>query len=91
MKKFILAVAVGSLVAFVSFGRSFSIDLRQPSTKTGVRAAAKLKAVSSVAGDSGFIRMNLDAGSADVGRVSVGDELAFALFDDVAITLTLTK
>ena len=74
-----------------ALGRSFSIDLRQPAAKNGVRAMTQRRAAPSAA-DSGFLRrVNLDAGSADVGRVAVGDELSFTLFDDVTITLTLAK
>ena len=42
--------------------------------------------------DDGALRsFDLDAGVADVGEIAVGDELAFTLFDDVAITLELKE
>ena len=90
MKKLVMMAAAGCLAAFASWGRSFSIDLRQPAARTGARAVANFNVVSSEVGDSGFIRrVDLEALRADVGVVEVGDELSFALFDDVTVTLTL--
>ena len=90
MKKLVMMAAAGCLAAFASWGRSFSIDLRQPAARTGARAVANFNVVSSEVGDSGFIRrVDLEALRADVGAVEVGDELSFALFDDVTVTLTL--
>ncbi len=90
MKRLMMTAALGCLAAFASWGRSFSIDLRQPAARTGARAVANFNVVSSEAGDSGFIRkVNLEARRADVGAVEIGDELSFVLFDDVMVTLTL--
>ena len=85
MKK-LLVVLIGCLSASAVWGRSFSIDLCQ---KVEVPAVA---APSSEADDSGCLRrVVLDAGSANVGRVTVGDEITFKLFADVSFTLTLKK
>ena len=90
MKKLTM-VLFGCMAVSLAWGRSFPIDLRQTATRNGVRAVAQRRSSPS-ATDSGFLRcVNLDAGSADVGQVAVGDELSFTLFDDVSITLTLTK
>ena len=87
MNKLIVALMMGSLVASESWGKSFSVDLRRPAPKAVTQAVTKLRSVS---GDSEFLRKaNLDAGSADVGKVAVGDEISFTLFDDVFVTLTL--
>lgn len=88
----LLVMAAGCLVAVMAWGKSFSIDLRQPAAKDGVRTLAKRNAVSAVAKESDCLRrVNLGAGAADVGRVVVGDELTFALFDDVSVTLALKR
>ena len=88
----LLPVLVGCLAASFAWGKSFSIDLRQPVTSNAVRAMAQVKTAAVVSENADFLRkVNLDAGTADVGEVAVGDELAFTLFDDVAVTLTLKK
>ena len=84
-----LAVCV---VVPLAWGKSFSIDLRLPTAKSGIRTKTQLRAAPAVADDSGCLRrVNLGAGSAEVGQVAVGDELVFTLFDDVSITLALKK
>ena len=88
-----LMMTVACLATVTVWGRSFSIDLRPPASKAGVqvRANGKLEAAVSSHGDDALRRTNLDAGAADVGRVAVGDELAFALFEDVSVTLTVKR
>ena len=87
MNKLIVALMMGCLVASESWGKSFSVDLHRPAAKALTQTVAKLKSVS---GDSEFLRkVNLDAGSANVGKVAVGDEISFTLFDDVRVALTL--
>ena len=87
-----MTVAV-AFAAMAVWGKSFSVDLRPSVAKKGfrVQTRAKLASVASNMVDDALRRVNLDAGVADVGAVAVGDELAFTLFDDVSITLTLKK
>lgn len=87
-KLFVLALAC--MASVIAQGKTFSLDLCTPSMGGRV-ARAKLAASQTDSCDGALRRVNLDAGAADVGEVAVGDELAFALFDDVAITLTLKK
>ena len=83
----------GCLMAFAVLGKSHSIDLRQPLAKTGGHAALMAAPASAPDAEEGMLRTaDLDVGAADVvGEVAVGDELVFTLFDDVRITLSLTK
>ena len=83
-----VAIAMAAyFVVFSAWGKSFSLDLRRPAAKP----VLALKAASEATDPDSIRRVDLDAGSADVGEVSVGDELALTLFDDVSITLTLKK
>ena len=88
-----LATAMAACLLLSStWGKSFSIDLRQPDADVGVRAAANSTKTLAGQADSGLLRrVDLDAGRADVGAVAVGDELSLSLFDDVKVTLTLKK
>ena len=71
-----------------AYGKSFSLDLRKP-RQGGARAKLLMAAP---AQDDGTLRsFDLDAGVADVGAVALGDELTFALFDDVTLTLVLKE
>ena len=73
-------------------GKSFSLDLRPVSAKAGSRAQVNAKSASVPRGNPDCIRRtSLDAGSADVGAVAVGDELSFTLFNDVEMKLVLRK
>jgi len=86
-KSLVTMVMAGCLAvsAAAAWGRSLSLDLRRP-----VANSSRVAALASA--DSDCIRsVNLDAGSADVGAVSVGDELLLTLFDDVRLVLTLKK
>ncbi len=81
-----LALATGA--TFGAYGKSFSLDLRSP-RQGGARAKLLTAAP---APDEGTLRsFDLDAGVADVGAVALGDELTFALFDDVTLTLVLKE
>ena len=91
MKKLMLAL-VACLAMATTWGRSVSVDLCQPAARNGVRTMAKVKTAVAASKGADFIRrVDLGAGSADVGMVAVGDELSFTLFDDVSIALTLKK
>ena len=82
-------VAVIGLATAIAYGKTFSIDLRNPEQGA---ASSRLIAASPSNGRDGVLRsFDLDAGSADVGEVAIGDELLFTLFDDVAIALTLCE
>ena len=81
-----IALAAGSM--FGAYGRSFSLDLRAP-RQGGLRANLMS---ATPAQDEGTLRsFDLDAGVADVGAVALGDELTFALFDDVTLKLVLKE
>ena len=81
-----LALATGAMLG--AHGKSFSLDLRRP-RQDGARAKLLMAAP---AQDEGTLRsFDLDAGVADVGAVALGDELTFALFDDVTLTLVLKE
>lgn len=80
-------VMVAYFAVFSAWGKSLSLDLRLPAASSAVA----LKAASAAIDPDSIRRVDLEAGSADVGAVSVGDELALTLFDDVSITLTLKK
>ena len=83
-----VAIAMAAYFAvFSAWGKSFSLDLRRPAAKP----VPTLKAASEAIDPDSIRRVDLDAGSADVGAVAVGDELVLTLFDDVSITLTLKK
>ncbi len=80
-----LAAACAMLCAY---GRTFSLDLREP----GKGGARPRLTASLLAQNDGTLRsFDLDVGVADVGDVMVGDELTFALFDDVTLKLTLKE
>ena len=82
----------GCLMAVATWGKSHSIDLRQPLAKTGGRAALMAAPASAPDAEAGMLRTtDLDVGAADVGEVAVGDELVFTLFDDVRIALSLKR
>jgi len=88
MTKKLMAMALAAGALFGAYGKSFSLDLREPG-QGGARA--KLLAPAS-ARDEGTLRaFDLDAGVADVGTVALGDTLTFSLFDDVTLTLTLKE
>ena len=90
-KKLLMSLAV-CLAVPLAWGKSFSIDLRQPTARGGGRLRAQFRAPPAAADESGCLRrVNLDARSADVGQVTVGDELVFTLFNDVSVTLTLKE
>ena len=83
-----IAIALAAGTMFGAYGRSFSLDLRSP-RQGGARAKLLMAAP---APDEGTLRsFDLDAGVADVGAVALGDELTFALFDDVTLTLVLKE
>ena len=83
-----VAIAMAAYFAvFSAWGKSFSLDLRRPAAKP----VPTLKAASEAIDPDSIRRVDLDAGSADVGAVAVGDELVLTLFDDVSIMLTLKK
>ena len=82
-------IVITGLAAFISFGKSYSLDLRNP-VKNGART--RLLAAAPSKDSDGVLRsFSLDAGAADIGEIVTGDELIFTLFDDVTITLTLGK
>ena len=80
-------VAVALLGCIPAWGRSVALDLRKP---TSQRRAVRLMAAASPQDDGTLRKVDLDAGSADVGDIDIGDELELTLFDDVKITLRLT-
>ena len=85
-------VPVGVVMAayfavFSAWGKSLSLDLRLPAANS----ASVLKSASAAIDPDSIRRVDLEAGSADVGAVLAGDELALTLFDDVSITLTVKK
>ncbi len=83
-----IAIALATGAMFSAYGKSFSLDLRRP-RQGGARAKLLMAAP---AQDEGTLRsFDLDAGAADVGAVALGDELTFALFDDVTLTLVLKE
>jgi hypothetical protein len=95
MKAIRTAFTVAAAVAAtLSWGRSISLDLR-PGTDGGAAPRVKMSSPvpgAAAAGSDAFRFFDLDAGAATVaGELAVGDELAFALFDDVAVTLKLTE
>ena len=66
-------------------GRNVSLDLRP-------RNAPRRMSASALSGQDGVTRsFRLDAGAADVGEVTVGDQLTFTLFNDVTLSLTLNE
>lgn len=86
---------VAGLVATLSWGRSISFDLRQ-AADGGVAPRLKMSSpvsdAASLSGSSALRFFDLDAGTAAVaGDLAPGDELTFALFDDVTVTLRLTE
>ena len=85
-------VPVGVVMAayfagFSAWGKSLSLDLRLPAANS----ASVLKSASAAIDPDSIRRVDLEAGSADVGAVAVGDSLSLTLFDDVSVTVTLTK
>ena len=90
-KKWIgMMVLAECLVSATVWGKSFSLDLRPNPAKAGGNRAARDQLAAAVA--DGVVRsFNLDAGAADVGAVALGDVLAFTLFDDVTLSLTLKE
>ena len=84
-----LTSAMVSSTSFEAWGRSVALDLRKPMAESVAPSRAMNAAVYGEV-DNGVLRsFDLDAGAADVGEVATGDELAFTLFDDVTVTLTL--
>ena len=69
------------------WGGTYTLDLRRPASVNG----EVTKSAAVVPGGDFLRRVNLDAGSADVGVVDVGDILELTLFDDVSVVVTLKK
>ena len=85
--RFAVCLAMALFVGAESvLARSVSLDLRN---KAPAGAKMRLASVATSGTDGTLRSFNLDAGVADVGEVAVGDRLAFTLFDDVAVTVTL--
>ena len=84
----LLAVALATGAMFGAYGKSFSLDLRKL-RQDGARA--KLLVAAPVPDEGTLRSFDLDAGVANVGAVALGDELTFALFDDVTLTLVLKE
>ena len=88
-------VTLAVLTAGFSWGRSLTFDLHKMHGDAGSSRtrAGLLGAGEASAGDAGELRsFRLGTGAAAVpGELAVGDELTFALFDDVVVTLTLTE
>ena len=75
------------LVTASAWGKTVSLDLREPGF-----AGKRMLAVAAQSENEGKVRsFNLKSGAANVGEVEVGDEITFWLFDDVEITLKLSK
>ena len=88
----LMVMAVGCMMAGELSGKAFSLDLRPVSEKAESRAQVNAKSASAASESPDCIRRTtLDAGRADVGAVSVGDELSFTLFNDVEVKLVLKK
>ena len=88
MAKKLTVIALAAGVVFAAYGRSISLDLRN--TGQG-NARAKLLAAAPAQDEGALRSFDLDAGAADVGAVTLGDDLTFTLFDDVVLTLTLKE
>ena len=75
-----------------AWGKTFELDLRQ-AAEDGAKAGSRLRSAASPSDDrDGKVRSyNLDAGAAEIGEVAVGDKISLSLFDDVVLTLTLSK
>ena len=90
--KKLLMVTAACLAAAMTWGKEFSLDLRAPTPGTSGRAArAKLASSLASTEDGALRRVDLAAGAAGVGVVSVGDKLSVRLFDDVAVDLVLKQ
>ena len=84
-----LLLAAGCLMAVTALGRTFPLDLRAPTEKTnGLLKNVKCQRVSL---DGVLQEASLDAGTADVGAVEVGDTLSLTLFANVSIDLVLKE
>ena len=88
MAKKLMVIALAAGVVFAAYGRSISLDLRNPGQGS---ARAKLLAAAPAQDEGSLRSFDLDAGAADVGAVALGDDLTFTLFDDVVLTLTLKE
>ena len=94
-KAIIMLLASGCFASVTAWGRSFALDLRasEPSrSASGSRRPLRGNVAVLSDGDEAPLRKGvLETGRADVGPIAVGDELTLTLFDDVVITLTLTR
>ena len=89
MAKRLLMMALGCFVVLTAPGRTFPLDLRAPSERTnGLLKNVKYQRVSL---DGVLQEASLDAGTADVGAVEVGDTLSLTLFANVSIDLVLKE
>ncbi len=89
MAKRLLMMALGCFVVLTAPGRTFPLDLRAPSERTnGLLKNVKCQRVSL---DGVLQEASLDAGTADVGAVEVGDTLSLTLFANVSIDLVLKE
>ena len=89
MVKRLLMMALGCFVVLTAPGRTFPLDLRAPSERTnGLLKNVKYQRVSL---DGVLQEASLDAGTADVGAVEVGDTLSLTLFANVSIDLVLKE
>ena len=89
MVKRLLMMALGCFVVLTAPGRTFPLDLRAPAERTN--ALLKNVKYQRVSLDGVLQEASLDAGTADVGAVEVGDTLSLTLFANVSIDLVLKE
>ena len=90
-KRNLVFLTLVSMFFAAAWGRTFELDLRQPSSG-GAKARSRMLFAASPSGSDGKVRSyDLDAGAAEIGEVAVGDKISFSLFDDVVLTLTISK